>query len=154
MGPNAEIYAQDFYAWTQTTAALLREGKWHDVDPQALAEEVESLGNRDKRELGSRLQVLVMHLLKWRYQPSERSGSWRSTIRTQRLELAVLLEDSPSLRRLLEENLTRRYPYAREEALGETGLPLATCPETCPWTVAQVLGADFWLEEESLQDPR
>jgi hypothetical protein len=152
MGTNTELYDQDFFEWTETTAALLRQGKWHDVDMEACAEEIESLGNRDKRELGSRLQVLVMHLLKWCYQPSERSGSWRSTINTQRLELTVLLEQSPSLRRLVEMNLTRRYPYAREEALAETGLSEAALPQVCPWTVAQVLDEDFWPEENASHD--
>ncbi len=64
MDANAELYAKDFYAWTQATAALIREGKWHEVDPKYLAEELESLGRRDRRELGSRLEVLMMHLLK------------------------------------------------------------------------------------------
>ncbi len=75
MSTNAELYEQDFYTWTQTTAALIRAGKWDDLDQETLAEEVESLGKRDRRELGSPLQTLLMHLLKWRYQPSERSGS-------------------------------------------------------------------------------
>src|SRR6266849_1972761 len=97
MGSNAELYEQDFYAWTQTTAALIRAGKWYDLDWEALAEEVESLGKSQHRELGSRLDVLVMHLLKWRYQPSEHSRSWRSTIRTQRRELRRLLQQNPSL---------------------------------------------------------
>ena len=86
MNTNAELYEQDFYEWSHTTAALIRAGKWDDLDREALAEEVESLGKRDRRELRSRLQTLLMHLLKWRYQPSERSGSWRGTIRTARRE--------------------------------------------------------------------
>ena len=64
MCTNAELYAQDFYAWTQTTAARIREGKWYDLDREALAEEIESLGKSDWRELASRLAVLIRHLLK------------------------------------------------------------------------------------------
>ena len=67
MSTNAELYEEDFYAWTQTTAALIREGKWHDLDREAVAEEIESLGKSDWRELASRIAVLLRHLLKWRY---------------------------------------------------------------------------------------
>jgi hypothetical protein len=100
MDTNTDLYEQDFFQWTQTTAALIRQGKWHAVDARCVAEELESLGKRDRRELASRLQVLVIHLLKWHYQPEGRvqGHSWRSTIRTQRLELRLLLQDSPSLR--------------------------------------------------------
>jgi hypothetical protein len=99
MGTNAELYEQDFFAWTQTTAALIRAGKWYDIAPEALAEEVESLGARDHRELRRRLQRLVTPLLTWQYQPSKRQTghSWRSTIRTQRQEIADILGQSPSL---------------------------------------------------------
>jgi hypothetical protein len=148
MGTNAELYEQDFFAWSQTTAALIRAGKWDDLDRDALAEEVESLGKRDRRELGSRLQTLVMHLLKWRYQPSERSGSWRGTIRTARREIAAVLADSPSLRRQVPGMLMTGYADARLDASDDTGLPLATFPDTCPWTPEQVLDAECWPEGE------
>ena len=94
MGTNAELYEQDFFAWSQTTAALIRAGKWEDLDRDALAEEVESLGARDHRELRRRLQRLVTHLLKWQYQPGRRQTghSWWATIRTQRQEIAEILE--------------------------------------------------------------
>jgi hypothetical protein len=146
MSTNTELYEQDFYAWTQTTAALIRAGKWYDLDREALAEEVESLGKSQHRELGSRLDVLVMHLLKWRYQPSEHSGSWRSTIRTQRCELRRLLQQNPSLRPLIASIIADGYGDACLEASDETGLPLTTFPHTCPWTVEQILDADFWPE--------
>src|SRR5437899_8828663 len=82
MPPNTDLYEQDFYAWTQQQAALLREGKMHELDLANLAEEIESVGRSDKRELGNRLEVIVMHLLKWRYQPEGRqeSHSWEDTI--------------------------------------------------------------------------
>jgi Domain of unknown function DUF29 len=143
---NAELYERDFFEWTQTTAALIRAGKWQAIDPESVAEEIESLGKRDRRELGGRLQVLVMHLLKWRYQPSERSGSWRGTIEDQRTEILDLLDDSPSLRRQVPAILAQRYPRARAKAGGETGLPVESLPSTCPWTAEQVLAVDFWPE--------
>jgi hypothetical protein len=143
-------YDEDFYAWTQYQAALLRTEKWQDLDHINLAEELESLGNRDKRELESRLDVLMMHLLKWYYQPErrERGRSWRSTILEQRQRLARLLHYSPSLRTLLPTALTAGYPHARERAVAETHLPAMTFPETCPWTVEQLLDDGFWPEPD------
>lgn len=146
MGINSDLYEQDFFQWTQTTAALIRQGKWHEVDPESVAEELESLGKRDRRELASRLQILVMHLLKWHYQPERRSEghSWRSTIRTQRLQLRLLLQDSPSLRPQVPPFVADVYPAARVEACDETGLPETTFPQECPWTAEQMLADDFW----------
>jgi hypothetical protein len=150
MSPVTPQYDQDFYAWTQAQATLLQERKWADLDFTNLAEELESLGKRDRRELGSRLQVLVTHLLKWRYQPEGRTrgSSWRRIIRTQRDEIDLLLADSPSLRPTVPALLTRRYPKARLEAIDETGLPEATLPPACPWTATQVLDETFWPEED------
>ena len=97
MGTNAELYDTDFYAWCLTTAALIRQGKWHDIDPESVAEEMESLGRSQKRELESRLEVLMMHLLKWCYQPERRedSHSWYDTILEQRSQLTRLLRTTP-----------------------------------------------------------
>ena len=109
MNTNTELYDQDFYAWTQTTADLIRAGKWDDLDREALAEEIESLGKSQHRELGSRLDVLVMHLLKWRYQPDYQTRSWRDSIVENRARIPDCLTESPSLRpqlpRLLQEDL-------------------------------------------------
>ena len=148
MSTNAELYEEDFYAWTQTTAALIREGKWHDLDREAVAEEIESLGKSDWRELASRIAVLLRHLLKWRYQPErrQRGRSWRSTIWEQRSRLRRLLRQSPSLAPLVPLTLQEEYAEARQRASEETGLPLVTFPEACPWTAEQVLDVDFWPE--------
>jgi hypothetical protein len=146
MRTKAELYDQDFYAWTQAQAALLRKGAVHALDLTNLAEEIESLGKSQHRELGSRLDVLVLHLLKWGYQPDERSGSWRSTIRTQRRELRRLLEQNPNLRPMVAHVIADGYADARLDASDETGMPLPTFPATCPWTPEQVLDADFWPE--------
>jgi len=139
-------YDTDFYTWTQAQAALLRQGRAEQLDWENLAEEIESLGNRDKRELKSRLEVLIMHLLKWWRQPEHQSRSWQGTIREQRDQLADLLEDSPSLRRRVPDYLKRAYPRARRKALDETGLYDPAFPPDCPWTVEQVLDPDFFPE--------
>jgi hypothetical protein len=146
MSGKANLYEQDFFRWTQTTAARIRAGKWQEIDAEHLAEEIESLGNRDRRELGSRFEVLLRHLLKWRYQPSKRSGSWQNTIDTQRTEIAELLAQSLSLRPTVPMVLARRYPGTRVKALRDTGLPAAMLPEGCPWTAEQLLDTDFWPE--------
>lgn len=150
MSTKAELYEQDLYAWTQEQATVLRAQKWHDLDYENLAEEIESLGRGQKRELESRLEVLVMHLLKWRYQPAGRLAghSWLSTIRTQRSNLRLLLRDNPSLRPQVAALVADSYPEARAQAAGETRLLLATFPEVCPWTPQQVLDGDFWPEGE------
>lgn len=146
MGSNADLYNADFYDWCLTTATLIREGKWYDIDPEALAEEIDSVGRSQKRELESRLIVLVMHLLKWRYQPERRQQgqSWQNTIRTQRRELRLLLRDNPSLRPQVPILVQESYPDARAEALEETGLMEAALPLDCPWSAAQILDASFW----------
>jgi hypothetical protein len=151
MGTNADLYEQDFFEWTQTTAALLRQGKWHEIDSESVAEELASLGKRDRRELGSRLEVLIMHLLKWCYQPEQRehSHSWSDTIWDQRRELTLLLDDSSSLRRHGPLLLQQRYPHARQKALNETRLPEQALPQECPWTVEQILDNGFWPERAS-----
>ena len=150
MSRNTALYDQDFYAWTQEQAALLREGAVHELDLTNLAEEIESLGKSDRRALGSHLRNLVLHLLKWQYQPSGRltGHSWQSSIRNARAEIAVLLEDSHSLQQECAELLVRWYPLARLDAADETRLPLDTFPATCPWTPEQVLDPDFWPGED------
>jgi hypothetical protein len=150
METNADLYEQDFFRWTQTTAALIREGKWYAVDAESVAEELESLGKRDRRELESRIEVLTMHLLKWRYQPEgrEHSHSWYDTILEQRGQIQRLLDDSPSLRPQTATVLVQRYSRGRRRAIGDTQLPETRFPRTCPWTIEQLLDDDFWPESE------
>ena len=151
MPTNTELYDQDFYAWTQTTADLIRAGKWSDLDREALPEEIESLGKSDWRELASRIAVLLRYLLKWRYQPErrQRGRSWRSTIWEQRSRLRRLLRQSPSLVPLVPQTIQEEYAEARQRASEETGLPLTAFPAAYPWTVEQVLDTDFWPEGET-----
>src|SRR5690242_16183984 len=100
---NTDLYTTDFAAWCLTTAQLVRSGQWDAIDLEALAEELEGLARRDKRELERRLETLMVHLLKWQYQPERRveGHSWSDTIHEQRNQLHLLLRDNPSFRRLV-----------------------------------------------------
>ncbi|MGB5971238.1 MAG: DUF29 domain-containing protein [Spirulinaceae cyanobacterium] len=115
-------YDLDFHAWLNKNAELLRDGRLTEIDGEHIAEELESMGKRDLRQLRSRLQVLVMHLLKWQYQPEKQSKSWLATIEHQRDEIEALLLDSPSLRGKLEVGLEMVYPKAVRDASRDTGL--------------------------------
>ena len=121
MTTNTDVYATDFYAWCLTTAQLVRTGQWEEIDAEALAEELESLGKSQKRELESRLEGLVMHLLKWAHQPWRRreSHSWYDTIREHRNQLARLRRDLPSLKPQVPPLREEVYPEARAWAIDE-----------------------------------
>lgn len=143
------LYETDFYAWTQAQVALLRDRQWQAVDLPHLIEEVEALGRQQRQELRNRFGVLLGHLLKWDYQPSQRSRSWRSTIRVQRLDITDLLDDNPSLKPYLAEALAKGYRKGQILAASETGLPDRRFPAACPYTVEMVLDSDFWPGVES-----
>lgn len=140
------LYETDFYAWTQHQAALLRAEEFSEVDWHNLIEEIETLGRSDKRELSNRLEVLLMHLLKWQYQARKRSKSWRVTIAEQRRRLRGLLAESPSLRAQLDVFVLIAYPDAIQAATIETGLPEQTFPAQCPWSSVQIMDETFWPE--------
>jgi hypothetical protein len=141
---QAKLYDTDFIRWTEEQAATLRARRFDALDLENLAEEIEGLGKRDRRRLKSRLTVLLMHLLKWSYQPEQRSGSWDSTIRTQRADIRQLLDDSPNLRREIPIIIAERYETARRNAAAETGLPLTSFPTDCPFAVEEILAGE-WL---------
>lgn len=141
--PVPSLYDLDFYHWTQTMAAALRQGRWQELDPDNLAEEIESLGRSDKRALKHRLEVLLMHLLKWQYQPENRSNSWRATIVEQRLRILDLLDDSPRLKPYLEAEFANGYTNACKLAVAETDLDATAFPVQCPFTLKTVLTDGF-----------
>ena len=146
MRGNAVDYEEDFYLWTEEQARLLRSGEFSAIDAANIAEEIESMGRSDRRELKSRLIVLLTHLLKWRYQPEARSRSWSDTIREQRQQIELVLEDSPSLRSAAEQMLNQVYWIARENAGEETGITKATFPDACPFRPDEVLSRGFLPE--------
>ncbi len=146
MSRNRIGYDEDFYAWTMEQARLLRSGELAAIDAENIAEEIESMGKSDRREIESRLIVLLVHLLKWQFQPEMRSTSWSGTIREQRRKIDRLLAESPSLRPAVPGMLPQTYAEAREDAAEETGLSEEAFPEVCPLTVEQVLARGFLPE--------
>ena len=102
------------------------------------------MGNSRHRALASRLEVLLMHLLKWRFQPGGRGSSWESSIRIQRAKITKMLREMPSLRAALEDELTDAYRTAVLAAVGETGLPRNAFPDACPFSNDQILEEEFF----------
>lgn len=142
-------YKTDFYAWTQETAALLKQGRFNEVDMAALIEEIEDMGASKERELESRLMTLLMHLLKWQYQPTHQGFSWRQTIENQRERIKRRLKKTPSLKPKLIEITEDAYLDAIGEAAVETGLAKKTFPanfEQTGWSIEQVLDEAFYPE--------
>lgn len=137
-------YERDFYGWTQEQAALLKSGRLNELDIANLIEEVETMGRSEKRALESRLTVLLLHLLKWQYQPVRRGRSWQLTIKTQRLEFLKVLRDNPGLKPSLDQCLADAYQMAALRASDETALDESVFPETCPWILADVIRQDFF----------
>lgn len=120
---NKDLYEQDFVRWTEEQARAIREGRLDAVDREHLAEEIESMGRSDRREVTSRLAVIIQHILKQRLQPALDGPSWRSTIRTQQKCIADLLEESPSLRGHLDAAMERAHPLGVLYAVRDTSLP-------------------------------
>ena len=141
--PLQELYEKDCVLWTEQTARLLRAGAFDELDIENLAEEIEDMGKNRRRELRSRLRVLVSHLLKWQFQAAKRSTSWEGTIFEQLEEIADVLEESPSLKRAMPAGLSKIYAGARQAAAIETGIAVKSLPPTCPYSLEQILDESF-----------
>jgi hypothetical protein len=147
MPRNTTGYEEDFYAWTLEQAELLRSGEFSKIDALSIAEEIESVGRRDRRELADRLENVIGELLKWRSQPGARCGNWQSAILTQRFEIEHIIEDSPSLRQFASVYLAEAYTDARERVIETMGLLQPDFPADCPFTLDQVLSHSFVPED-------
>jgi hypothetical protein len=137
-----ELYEADETAWLETMAKLIRARRYGELDYRHLREYLSDMAKRDKREVQSRLTVLIAHLLKWLYQPEKRSGSWRATILVQQQALAPDLEGG-SLRRHAQTVLDRVYRNAVEQAAAETELPTERFPAECPFTLEELLSREL-----------
>jgi hypothetical protein len=145
------LYDTDFLLWLETTATLLRERQLDAIDYDNLIEEIEAMGRSEKNSLQSNLTILLLHLLKWEYQPNKRSSSWVFTMVEHHLRIIRTQEESPTLQRYLEEIFPKCYADAVRFASKETGLPLKTFPAKCPFPIDRVLDFDSlpqWGERE------
>jgi len=146
LSPLTKVYEQDFYAWSIQQATLIRSGRWAELDIDHLAEELEGMARSEKRELVNRLVILLAHLLKWQHQASQRSASWRGTIREQRKRIRKLLKDNPSLKTetIMAEAIIDGYDLAITEAAIETMLEETIFPAECPYSLAELLDENFY----------
>jgi hypothetical protein len=144
--PNpSPLYDRDFVGWAEATAQHLRNHNWNALDLNHLIEEIEDLSKRERDKLRSSLELIIMHLLKWVYQPHKRSRSWEITVGRERLNIARYIRESPSLKRYLQDEwLSQTYTDARRRTAIETQLALNTLPENNPFVLNQLLNLDFW----------
>lgn len=140
---TSHLYETDFYTWTQEQVSLLKTQQWDQLDTVNLIEEIETLGRRERQELRNRLGVLLGHLLKWQFQSEKRSNSWLGTIREQRVQIKLLLQDSPSLKPYLDEVFFTIYELGLALAIRETELDEQVFPEICPYTLGETLNPEF-----------
>jgi len=137
-------YDRDFCYWLEQNVALLRAGKLTEIDIENISEELESMGKSQHHELISRLRVLFIHLLKWQYQPEQRSSSWKGTIVEQREQIFQLIETSPSLKHEIDSKIIKAYRGAVKYVVAESGLAEDIFPCQCPYTLEQILNEDFY----------
>jgi hypothetical protein len=145
---TSTLYAQDYYLWLETTASLLRDGNLEGLDILNLRAEIEAIGRSEKWAIYNNLKVLLMHLLKYRYQPQKRSSSWRVTIEEHRQRIEEAFADSPSLKNYFSEIWTvgKCYQDAKRLAAKETGLAIQAFPSDLPFTLEEVLNPDYLPE--------
>jgi len=141
--PKSQLYETDFVGWLNQQKSALVSQDITALDWENLAEELDAMGIREKNELKNRLVVLITHLLKWEYQETKRSISWFTTIANQRDDIQDLLSEKPSLNQYIPDILPKAYRNARREASAETGLLLATFPETCSYNIEEILNPEF-----------
>ncbi len=137
------LYETDFLQWIETTAETLKTQDYANVDWENLIDEIESMGRSERRSLTSNLVVVLLHLLKWQYQPDRRTTSWKSSLIEHRRRIRDDLKDSPSLKPYLEDVFDECYKDAFEQAIAETDLPAETFPRSCPYTSAEALDSNY-----------
>ncbi len=140
------LYERDYCQWLEQTALSLRKQAFDQLDLENLIEEIEDMGRSEKRAIESNLRVTLLHLLKWQYQPQQRSGSWRGSIAEHRIRIRKALQDSPSLKNYLPKVFSETYQDAIKIASLETDLEPETFPTPCQWTLQQVLDEE-WLPD-------
>ncbi|MBF0211518.1 MAG: DUF29 domain-containing protein [Desulfamplus sp.] len=139
-------YETDIVAWANEQAWLVRNKRFELLDIKHIAEEIEDVGKSEQRELASRMAVLLCHLIKWQFQPAFRGVSWEATIKTQRVRIKRRLNQTPSLKRCLQDSewIADAWDDARDTAAKETGISYEKFPEHCTWSMEDILSEE-WL---------
>lgn len=140
------LYESDFYSWTKEQLRLLQNSNFDELDIENLKEEIKDLGNNIRDSITSHLKIILLHLLKWKYQEERRSKSWYLSISNSRVEIEDILEDNPGLKSKLDECFKKAYPRAVKKASMETGMPVKIFPKTSIWSLEETLDNDFWPE--------
>jgi Domain of unknown function DUF29 len=143
---QASLYETDYVRWVETTLEHLKAKDYASVDWANLLEEIEDMSRRERQSLESNLVIVLLHLLKWQYQPEQRGNSWKGSLVEHRRHIRKSLKASPSLKPYLQECFDEAYGDAVEQAAAETGLVLALFPVVCSYTMEQVLDSDFFPE--------
>ena len=143
---TVNLYERDYVAWADQQALLLEQKRWDELDLVNLVEEVRDLSGRHRDALESQLTRLLIHLLKWEFQPGKRSNSWVGTIKEARKQIARLIRKHPVLRFHAFKVYLECYLDAREDAADETGLPIQAFPLECPYLTEEFLDRDFFPE--------
>jgi hypothetical protein len=144
---TANAYETDIVAWADEQARLLRAGLFSRLDIEHIAEEIEDVGKSERRELRSRMVLLLAHLLKWRHQPERRGNSWRRTIKAQRKGIVDCIDETPSLKADLQDPRWRDRTWNDTISAVFKEVEIEDLPETCPWTMAEILDP-AWLPED------
>lgn len=139
-----KLYEQDLYAWTKQQIDLLKMHRFNELDVTSLIEELDDVSGSTRRELVNRLGILLAHLLKWHYQPQQRSASWRGTIKEQRRKLHRLVQENPSIKPLIAEKIQDAYGDALTLVEKDTGLDETNFPQLCPFTSLETLNNEYW----------
>jgi len=140
---RTSLYERDYCVWLASMSQFLREGKFTELDIPNLLEELDDMSGSQRDALESNLEIVLMHLLKYRFQSQLRSRSWLLTIFEHRNRLKKAFKRSPSLQRYYQEVFVECYQTARKMASLETGLLMADFPEISPFTTEQVLDIDY-----------
>jgi hypothetical protein len=148
LGGKVTSYNADVIAWANEQASFIRSGRFDLLDIEHIADEIEDVGKSERRELRSRMAVLLAHLLKWQYQSDRHGSSWQKTIKTQRNEIAECLMETPSLKADIANAdwWEKTWADTLTQVTRETGLSFDAFPESCPWNFEQIINPDFWPE--------
>jgi hypothetical protein len=142
-GHAAPLYERDLHAWSVEQARLLREARLDEIDAENIAEELLDVGRNEYDKLESALRLLLMHMLKWDYQPDMRSRSWENTIAVQRNHVERQLRRNPSLKSSISEATSDAFSDARRLASSEMDMDLARLPDICPYDWDTILNRPF-----------